>query len=64
MTEGDRYDSLVTDWQMKFSALVDFPLFKAGMMQNDRLDDYERLRDAEREARRRKDDFIETLKAR
>lgn len=62
MTDGERSALLVADWQAKFNALIAFPLFKAGMMQNDRLDAYEALREAEREARQRKDEFIAALK--
>ena len=58
MTDGEKWDTLVKDWRAKFDAVLAFPLFENGMMQTDLLDEYERLREAEREARQRKDDFL------
>jgi hypothetical protein len=62
MTDGETWDALVEDWQAKHNAVIAFPLFKAGMMQNDLLEDFEALRDAEFAARHRMDEFIQAHK--
>lgn len=63
MTDSDRWAALVEDWRAKQDAMLAFPLFERGMMRNDRLAEYERLRTTEREARERMDVFISALKA-
>jgi hypothetical protein len=63
MTDADKWDALVTDWQEKFNAVIAYPLFEGGMMHNDRLGGYEALVEAERAARCRKDDFIAAYRA-
>ena len=62
MTDGERWDVLVADWKRKFDDLNAFPLFKGGMMQTELLEEYDRLRCAEQEARQRKDAFVEALR--
>ena len=64
MTDEERWAELVADWQPKHDAVIAFPLFKGRMMQNDRVAEYESLREAERAARKRMDDFIAAYRQR
>jgi hypothetical protein len=58
MTDDEAWDELCEVWEEKQQALLSYRLFEHGMMQNDRLAEYERLRDEERRAREAMDDFI------
>jgi hypothetical protein len=60
MTDGETWDAIVADWQAAHDAVVAFPLFKGGMMQNALLGEFERLRATELAARDRMDSFIQT----
>ncbi|MBV9825332.1 MAG: hypothetical protein JO001_06625 [Alphaproteobacteria bacterium] len=55
---GEQWDALVADWQVKHNAVQSFPLFERGWMQLDRSAEFEKLRGAEREARRKMNAFI------
>jgi hypothetical protein len=58
MTDGERWLTLVEDWQRKHDALLRYPLFENGWMQADRLPEVELLKAATQVARARMDAFI------
>lgn len=62
MSDGKIWQILLKDWNQKHQALLDFPLFERGLLRLELLPEYQKLKDEEELARKRKDEFIEELK--
>lgn len=64
MNDAGEWDVLVAKWQSAHEAALRLALFRDGTLQADRLDEYNRLHEAERAAKQRMDDFIEAFLSR
>jgi hypothetical protein len=62
-TAEEEWELLCDEWRAKQKAALRFRLFEGRLMVTDRLNEWERLRAAEREVRDRMDAFIASYRA-
>ncbi len=62
MSPEEQWNELVEYWREKQEAVLVFSLFTNGMMNTERLGEFEWLREQERQARIRMDEFLDAYR--